>query len=877
MSRWRRFRSLFGLEPTGDVDDELSFHVEMLVKELVARGETPKRARELARRRFGDYDRSRDACVVINERRGRRMLRTQYFSELRQDFGYAMRMLRRTPGFTLVAITTLALGIGATSAIFSVVHGVLLASLPFRDADRLYRVRMLYPDGTSYSALSAPDFMSVRQDNRVFEGVEAYATGVITLVGSGDPREVQVVRTSDGLFDLLGMPTVLGRTFVREEHQVERGTVAILDHGFWTRTFGGDPNVLNHTVSASGRTYTVVGVLAAGAKVTADAEIYVPLEYDPRFSAQTETGRRSEFLAVVGRARPGVAPQAIEADLKSIGAALQKQFVNTNDGLTFNTIGVRELLVGDVRTPLLVLMGAVAFVLLVACANVANLLLARSAARQGELAVRAAIGAGRARLFRQLLTESIVLGLAGGALGLALAYWGTKALVAARPADIPRLDEIGVSGPVILFTLAAALLTSLIFGVLPAMQSTGRGITRSLHESGRSGGGAGRRMRSALVVAEMALAVILLTGAGLLIRSFIQLTRVEPGFRTEQAMAFRVSFDGYRQRQLILGRVSEIENKIRSLPGVVSVARGTVLPLSGLGSIWNFAVEGAPPPPPDVNQEIAIASITPEYFKALGTPLRRGRLFTDGDATGAPPVAIVNEAAVRRWFSGQDPLGRRVVVGADTREIVGVVGDVLQRDPGQAPVPQLFAPYAQVTTLSVRIVVRSASDPLQLANAIRSEIRSVDPKLAITTFTPLEQLVTRSVARPRFYTELLVLFAAIALVLAATGIFGLMSYTVAQRSREISIRMALGAKAGDMLRMIVGHAMLLAGLGAAIGIGASLALGRVIQRQLFGVGLLDPPTLAAVVGVLALSATAASFLPARRASRLDPAAALRDS
>jgi predicted permease len=877
MPRWRRFRSLFGLEPIGDVDDELSFHVEMLVRELIARGETPERARELARRRFGDYDHSRNVCVAINQRRERQMVRTQYFSEMRQDVGYALRMLRRTPGFTLVAVATLALGIGATSAIFSVVHGVLLASLPFRDADRLFRVRMLYPDGTSYSALSAPDFMSVRQDTHVFEGLEAYATGVITLVDAGDPREVQVVRTTDGLFELLGMPMHLGRPFQREEHQVERGTVAILDHGFWMRAFGGDPSVLTRTISASSRTYTIVGVLGPGARVNADVEMYVPLEYDQRFSAQTATGRRSEFLAVIGRARPGIGPQAIDDDLKRIGTALQTQFANTNGGLTFNTIGVRELLTGDVRTPLLVLMGAVAFVLLVACANVANLLLARSAARQGELAVRAAIGAGRARLFRQLLTESIVLGLAGGALGLALAYWGTSALVSARPADIPRLDAIGVSGPVVLFTLAAAILTSLIFGVLPAMQSTGRGITRGLHESGRSGGGAGRQMRSALVVAEMALAVILLTGAGLLIRSFIELTRVEPGFRTEQALAFRVSFDGYRQRPLILGRVTEIENRLRSLPGVVAVAGGTVLPLSGLGSIWNFAVEGAPPPPPDVNQEIAIASITPDYFKALGTPLRRGRLFSDADTTGAPLVAIVNDAAVRRWFSGQDPLGRRVVVGADTRAIVGVVGDVLQRDPGQAPVPQLFAPYGQVTTLSIRFVVRSAGDPLMLANAIRSEIRSVDPKLAITTFTPLEQLVARSVARPRFYTELLLLFAAIALVLAATGIFGLMSYTVAQRSREISIRMALGAKAGDMLRMIVGQAMLLAGLGAAIGIGAALALGRVIQRQLFGVGLMDPATLAAVVLVLALSATAASFLPARRASRLDPAAALRQS
>ena len=878
MARWTRFRRFFGPEPGPDVDEELSFHLEMRVRELVARGESPARARELALRRFGDYASSRKACVAISERRGRSMLRKEYLAELRQDIGYALRVLRRTPGFTLVALATLALGIGANSAIFSVVHGVLLEPLPFRDAERLHRVRMLYPDGTAYSALSAPDFMSVREENRVFERVEAYSTGIVTLLGAGEPREVRVARTSDGLFDLLGLPVLLGRSFVPDEHQPGRGTVAILDHGFWMRMFGGDRGILGRSVSASGASYSIVGVLAPEARLTAETDLYVPLQYDEAFSSTTATARRSEYLAVIGRARSGVVAPQIDADLRRIGTRLQSAFPRTNESLTFNAIGLRELVVGDVRTPLLMLMGAVGFVLLVACANVANLLLARSAARQAELAVRAALGAGRGRLLRQLLAEAVLLGLAGGAIGLAIAYWGTQALVAARPADIPRLDAIGVSATVVLFTLVSSLATSVIFGILPALHSTGGRLTRGLQESGRSGDGRrGHRIRAALVVAEMALAVVLLTGAGLLIRSFIELTRVDAGFRTEDGMTFRLTMDEYQRRQQIVNRVTQFEERVRALPGVMSVAGTTVLPLSGLGSVWNFTVEGAPPPPPDVNQEIAIGRITPDYFRAIGTPLLRGRLFTDRDGGEAPPVAIINDAAVRRWFPGQDPIGRRVVVGDSTREIVGIVGDVLQRDPGQAPVPQLFAPYAQVTTRSVQFVVRTVGDPLKLAPAIRAEIRALDPNLAIADFTPLEQLVTRSVARPRFYTGLLMLFAGIALLLAATGIFGLMSYTVAQRTREISIRMALGARAGDMLRMFVGRAVVLAAIGAVIGIGAALALGRVIQKQLFGVSLLDPLTLGAVVLVLGLSAAAASFLPARRAARLDPAMALRES
>ena len=878
MSRWRRFRRLLGPETRGDVDAELSFHVEMRVRELVERGESPDRARELALRRFGDYEDSREACLVISERRERTMVRTEYVSELRQDVAYAFRMLRRTPGFTLIAVATLALGIGANSAIFSVVHGVLLQSLPFREPGRLYEVRMLYPDGTFYTGVSAPDFASVREENRVFEQVEAYSTGVFTLLGAGEPREVRGVNVSDGLFRMLGLDIAVGRGFLQEEHQPKRGGVAVLDHGFWQRMFGGDRSVLGRTVSVGGDPYTIVGVLAPGAGLTTPADVYAPLEYDERFSATAQTARRSEFLAVVGRSRPGLALKQVDDDLRRVGTRLQVAFPRSNEGLTFNAIGLHQLIVGDVRTPLLVLMGAVGFVLLVACVNVANLLLARASARKEELAVRAALGAGRTRLFRQLLTEAVVLGLAGGLCGLAIAYWGTRTLIAAQPADIPRLGEVGLSTTVVLFTLAVSLLTSIIFSVLPTLHMTRGRLTEALHEGGRSGAGSsGHRTRAALVVAEMSLAVVLLVGAGLLIRSFVELMRVQPGFQTDHAMAFRLTMQGdeYKGGPQIRNRVALFQERLRALPGVTVVGAGTVLPLSGLGSIFNFTVEGAPPPPPNVNAEIAIASTTPDYFRAIGTPLKRGRFFTEGDHSESPKVAIINESAVRRWFPQDDPLGKRVTVGNDVREIVGIVGDFRQRDPGQESVPQLFAPHGQFTTRTIRIVVRTTSDPLALASAIRSEIRGIDPNLAIPDFTPLEQLVSRSVARPRFYASLVMLFAGVALALAATGIFGVMSYTVAQRRREISIRMALGARAGDVVRMIVGRALLLAAVGAILGVAAAQALGRVIQKQLFGVTLLDPLTIAAVIVVLGLSAVAASILPARRAAGVDPASVLR--
>ena len=876
-SRWSRFRGWLGPDPRRDVDDELTFHLEMRVQDLIRRGETPERARSLAMEQFGDYESSRTECVEIDQRRGRRMARTEYFTELRQDVAYALRNLRRTPGFTAVAVASLALGIGATSAIFSVVNGVLLESLPYPAAERLHEIRTVYADGTPYS-LSAPDFASIREHNTSLEAVEAYSTGAFTLLGAGAPREINGASVSDGLFEMFGIGVAFGRGFSAEDHAPGAARVAVVDHDFWRNEFGADQSVVGRSVTVGGDSYVIVGVLAPGGRLPERAVMYAPLVYDSTFSATAVTGRRSEFLSVFGLVRQGTPVERVNADLGRVGTLLQEQFPQTNERLTFGATSLREQIVGDVRRPLLVLLGAVAFVLLVACANVANLQLARVSARQEELAVRTALGAGRGRLVRQLLTESLMLGLAGGMAGLLIAWWGTNALIGAQPADIPRIDEIGLNPTVVLFTLVTSLLTGIAFGVFPALQATGGSQVSALREGGRGGVGRGtNRVRSTLVVAEMALAVVLLMGAGLLIRSFVELTQVDPGFRPERAMAFRLVLQGerYNSAERILTHNRTVMERLAAMPGVTTVATTSVLPLNGRGALVDFTVDGGPPPP-NVNAEIGMASVTPDFFRAIGTAIARGRGFNEGDDAAAPRVAVINEAAAKLWFPGEDPIGKRPTAAGTEREIVGVVPDVLQRSPGEPALPQMYVPLAQRTTRSQRFILRGTTDLTGLVPTIRAEVASLDPNLPLVEPAPLTNLVTEAMARPRFYTSLLTLFAAIALILAAIGIFGVLSYLVAQRSREISIRMALGAPAAGVIRMIVRHAMTLAVLGVIVGGLGAIALGRVLRSQLFGVGVADPLTFAAVIAVLLGSSAAASYLPARRAASVDPANVLRE-
>jgi predicted permease len=796
-----------------------------------------------------------------------------------------MRMFSRQRGFAIAAVMTIALGVGANSAIFSVVHGVLLQSLPYKDADRLYRLRTSYPDGRVDALLSPPDFMSVREANRVFDQVEAYTSGAVTMVGAGEPQEVRVTSISHGMFELLGLHVPLGRAFEEQEHLPGRNTVAVLDHGFWQRAFGGDGGVIGRAITIGGARYFIVGVLAPkarlpadvpGARVPSDADVYLPLEYGEAFSSAAVAQRRSKVLGVLARARTGATPFLVSEDLRRIGAQLEKAFPETNERVALRAISARDLIVGDVRKALLVLFGAVGFVLLVACANVASLMLARASARGSEMQLRAALGARRGRLLRLLLTEAGMLGLLGGALGLALAYAGIKALVAAQPADIPRLHEISLDGTVVSFALAITLLSSFAFGALPALQATGD-LTGALRTSPRAGGHDRRagRFRATLVVAEVALAVVLLAGAVLFVRSLAALTRVDPGFQTDRAMSFRVSLFGRGYNlNVVRTRVTEYETALQRQPGVRSVAATSVLPLSGVGQRLAFSVDGAATPLTDVNLEIGVTSVTPAFLKTIGASLLEGRDFTDADGADAPLVAIVNEAAVRHWFRNGEPIGKHVQANG-TRQIVGVVADVLQGAPSQPTAPQLFVPYAQKPTRTLWFVVRTGPEPQTLVPSVRATIRSFDPNIAVSELTFLDQLQAATVARPRFYAMLLTLFAALALTLAVTGIFGVMSYTVAERAGDIGIRMALGARRADVLRMIVGRAVVLGVAGATIGLAAAFALGRVVQNQLFGVGILDPWTLCIVILILLTSVAAGSFLPAQRAARLDPSGTLR--
>ena len=866
-----RLRALFKRSAMEqELEAELQLHCEREVAKLVATGLSQADAQRRAHVAIGGVEQvkeqARDAWGM------------QWLTSTFQDAFYASRMLRRAPAFTLTSLVTLGLGIGANSAIFSVVQGVLLSPLPFREPGDLYRVTTLYPDGTPY-ALSAPDFISVRERTRTLEQVEAFSSQVVTLLGTGEPIEVRGTRVSDGLFDQLGLRVALGRTLLSDETQPGRGNVVVLDHSFWKRQFGGDPSVIGRTLTFAETSMEVVGVLAPEAQVMERTDLYAPLTYDARFDGSTATERRGEFLTVIGRAKPGIAQDRINADLRRIGSELQGAFRDTNDRLTFNAVSLRHVLLSDVRTPLFVLLGAVGFVLLVACANVANLLLARASARRAELALRTVLGAQRSRLFRQLLTEALVLGILGAAVGVAIAFVATRLLVLAQPADIPRLENVRVNGPVVWFTLTVALAASIVFGTLPALQSSAAGLSGGLRDSTRSGtGSGGHRLRAALVVAEVALAVVLLVGAGLLVRSFVQMTQADLGFRPDQLVAFRVTLprERYRGDAAVLARVADMLDRVRRLPGVTSTGATNVMPLGGQGSMVGFAVEGAAPPPPNVNPEIALAVVTPDYFRTIGTPLRRGRHLSEHDHATSPLVAVANEAAVHRWFPDQDPLGRHVNTNGVSREIVGVVADVAQRSAADRPIPSVFVPLAQRSSRSIKVVARTSSDPTTVAAAIPSVIRAIDPDLAVADLAAVTDVVGQSLARPRFYAVLLTLFAGAALTVAATGIFGVVNYAATQRTREISIRMALGARSDVIVGSIVRSAVRLALMGAGCGLVVAFMLTRVLQGQLFGVSQLDPLTFAATLVVLLVSAALAALLPARRAARSDPAMALRE-
>lgn len=801
---------------------------------------------------------------------------------LLQDLRYALRQLRRNPAFSVLAVLTLALGIGANTAIFSVVNGVLLRPLPYPESERLVMLYTGYPDDETRYPLSAPDFMSYHDEARTFSGVVAAASGRQALTGRAEPAWVQVGRVSADFFEVMGTVPVLGRTFRPEENQPGTDGVVVLTHAWWQARLGADPEVLGQVLTLDGIPREIVGVLPPEFDFPSARELYTPLSYGDTFNSNTAQGRRSEYLVAVARMAPGVGPGEAAAEVAAINQRLQAEFPVTNsENITISLVPLRDHLLGDVRGPVLVLLGAVGLVLLIACVNVANLLLARASARRQELAVRSALGAGRGRVVRQLLTESVVLGVLGGAAGLLLAAWGVPLLAATAPDGIPRLASIRIDGAVVAFAVAISLGTGVLFGLVPSFQISRWRPSAVLRDGGpgAAGGRSGNRARRALVVTEMALAVMLLVGSGLLIRSFLALTSVDPGFHTDGVVAFSVSLppSSYQDGSSIRQFFPTLLNRIRTLPGVEEASAGSEVPLGGVGSIFGFSIENREPPAPGFVMDAATVSVAPAYFAALGIPLRAGRLLDERDRFEAPEALVVNEAFVARYFPEEDPLGQRLSFGAEDEwwEIVGVVGDVPQFGLDDNVRPAVYASHAQFTTRSLFVVVRSPGDPLALTGALRAELRALDPSLPILRFVTGEQLVAESVATTRFYTTLLAIFAAVALTLAAVGIFGVISYIVTQRTREFGIRLAVGARPGDVLRMIIGQGAGMAVFGIVVGLLAAAVVTRVLAGMLYGVGTLDPIAFGSVALVLLGVAILATWLPARRAIKTDPVIALR--
>ena len=801
---------------------------------------------------------------------------------LRQDLLYALRRLVKAPAFTVVAVVTLALGIGANTAIFSVVNGVLLKPLPYPESERL--VGVYHTANGRRAVMSGPNFTDVARTATSFENAAAISTGRMILTGQGEPIRIPVANVSASLFNVLRVRPILGRTFNADENTPGRTSIVVLSYGLWQQRFGGDPDVVGRRIQLDGVSREVVGVMPQGFSYPADRQAWLPVEYDQNFVTRQ---RGAWYLDVVARLKPGVTTEQSATEVETIGRNLAREYPDADAEIGMTTYPLREAMVGDIRRAVFVLLGAVGFVLLIACANVANLLLARAAAREPEMAVRTALGAGRGRLVRQLLTESIILALVGAAFGLLLAVWGVEFLTSLKPQGIPRLDNILIDGAVVLFTMAIAVVTGVLFGVAPAFTAT-RGLTASLKEGGRGAVTArgGARLRGALVVAELALAVMLLAGAGLLMRSFIKLQAVDPGFRPEQALTFELTLPEarYKEDPQIISFFDRLLPRLRALPGVRAAAAVMGLPLSGMDFVISFEVEGRPPVPPSQRPAMQVRVATPDYFSTIGIPLKRGRGFSDDDRQGTTPVVLITETAARMFFPNEDPIGKTIKLGwgrgggARRRaggEVVGIVGDVKEAGLDEPNPPHIYMPLRQWPVGFMSIVVKTATPPPTLADAARTEVYAVDPNLPVSNVRTLDEIVARSISQPRFYMLLLAIFAGVALALAAIGIFGVLSYAVAQRTREIGIRMALGAQQHTVIGLVVREAMLLVAFGVASGTIAALVLSRTMTKMLFSVAPTDPATFAIVAAGLLAVALLASYLPARRATRVDPVVALR--
>ena len=808
-----------------------------------------------------------------------------------QDIRYGVRMLLKHPGFTVVAVLALALGVGANTAIFSVVNAVLLRPLPFERPDEIVTARGRGPQsnrgGEASVIVSYPDFLDWREQAQSFDRLAVYNTAATLIREGSEPEAISGAIASADLLPLLKVEPALGRNFTREEDQQQSPPVILLSYNLWQRRFGADPHIVGRQIRLSSQSATVVGVLPAGFKFPVDegrTDYLQPV--GPNIGEYF--GRRSAyFLRVVGRLKPGVTRRAAETEMRAIGERLEQQYPDEGFRLGATLVPLHEEVVGDVRPALFVLLGAVGFVLLIACANVANLLLARAASRHKEVAIRTALGAGRLRIVRQLLTESLLIALIGGATGLLLAMWGVDLLIASVPVDIPRLHEVGLDWRVLSFTLFVSVLTGIVFGLAPALQASKIELNEALKEGGRGSteGIMRNRVRSLLVISEVALSLVLLVGAGLLIKSFMRLREVDPGFDAKNLLTTSLSPSRakYTNAEQQTNFYREVLGRIHALPGVEAAGFVDPLPLSGNSSSVTFTIEGREVAPGKLfisNRRM----ISPDYFRAMHIPLLRGRAFDERDTKQRPLVLIVNETFARRYFPGEDPIGKRVLIGAapenpnpPPHEIVGVVGDVRHEGLDTEAGPEYYVSYQQTPFRHSSLVVRTTgSDASSVTASLRSAIKQVDQEQYIPRIEPMEQLLAESFARRRFNMMLLAVFASVALVLAAVGIYGVMSYSVTQRTQEIGIRIALGAQAGDVVRMIVRQGMTLVLAGLVLGLAGAFAVTRIMASLLFGVSPRDALTFIAVSVLLAGIALLACLIPARRATRIDPVVALKE-
>ena len=796
-----------------------------------------------------------------------------------QDLRYAVRRLRKSPGFTAVAVITLALGIGANTAIFSVIQAVILRPLPFGGPDRLIWLNGKLPM-TDEAAVSPPDFRDYRAENRTFARIAAmgYVAGPSNL--SGDkPEQVLTTMASAGFFECLGIRPLFGRDFLFSDEQVNDPQVAILGYGVWKRDFGGDRNVVGRTIRMDGASLTVVGVLPADIPLLSEAQIWLPTPMASRLMSF----RLGHSLKAIGRLKPGVTLEQSQADLDAIALQLQHQYPDTNKGWWMRQRPLRDVLVGPVRPALLLMWGAVGLLLLIACVNVANLLLARSVARQKEFALRAALGASRIRLIRQALTESVILSVFGGALGVLAAAAGIRSVHALGPLNIPRLAESHINPAVLAFTACVSMLTGILFGLFPALQVSRGQFNEGLKETGRtSAPSSHRRLSSALVVSEIAISLTLLVSAGLLLKSFWRLIHVNPGFRTDHVVTARLSlplssYGRYGDPRARVQFWRQFEERAIALPGVETVGATSELPLSGQHSDDPFHIPGRTYGPSEFD-DAQLRQVTPGYLSVMRIPLVLGRWLNEQDKGNSAGVVVVNQEFAKHFFPGANVIGKRLQLMGDpqpSREIIGVVGDIRHIALSEPDWAEMYVPYAQFAPPTMNVVVRASANPLNLAAALEAQVMTVDKDITLSAVTSMENVLGTSVSQPRFSSELIGMFAALALLLAAIGLYGVIAYSVTQRRTEIGIRMALGATREDILRLVLRRGSGLAMAGVAIGLLASMAASRLLSSMLFAVSPKDPETFLAVAFLLISVALAACYVPARCAAKVDPMVALR--